>query len=124
MAKRQWKLVDHEVLSDYDLALWVGTEGLLKDTYAVSINNGQYDPGDYFTQKFGKSYRKDAPVLYKKNSEILLILHSWARTYGKLLVSSVDEKRLRVYRRILSQDFSIVDYDAAVPMAGFFIQED
>lgn len=124
MVRRGLALVDHRVLSDYDLALWRGTGGLLAGVYTVSINNGQYDPGDYFTQKFGRSYKPDAPALRSKNAEILKILHEWATKYGKIFVSSVDADKLKAYRRILSRDFSIVDFNPAVPMEGFFIQED
>ena len=119
MTARGFKLLEHTVIGDFDLALWIGTgNDELKGIKALSINNGEIDPGSTEGQS------EQTTPQFLNWSKVLSLLQIWVDRYGKLLVGSAESVKLTRYRRALGKKFSISDYDEDQPMRGFFIDKD
>jgi len=115
--ERGFTSVDHRVIGDYDLILWKCTKaGASLGTYSVSINSGQHDPGDFRTQSTKQAGKTTAAL-----SGVINALIEWVELYGKILIASVDYRKLKHYRSILSRYFLIANYDDNSPDNLFYI---
>jgi hypothetical protein len=119
MMARGFKLLEHIVIGDFDLALWIGTgNDELKGIKVLSVNSGEIDPGSIEGQA------TQTTPQFLNWSKVLALLQIWVDRYGKLLVGSAESIKLSKYRRALGKKFSISDYDEDQPMRGFFIDKD
>ena len=119
MASKGFKLLEHVVIGDFDLALWIGTgNDELKGIKAVSINSGEIDPGSVDGQA------ENPTPQFLNSVKVLSTLQAWVDRYGQLLVGSSEANKLLRYRKLLAKKFTISDYDDAQPMLGFFIDKD
>lgn len=113
-------LIDHAVLDNYDLTLWKiesDKEPFAPFFYAVSLNSEQHDPTDAATQvvKIPGSSLRHLPV-----SSIADVLRRWVGDYGEVVVGSVNPRKMRAYRRLLKDTFTIRDLPGGSDQ-GFYI---
>lgn len=125
MAMRGGRLLDHVVLNDFDMTLWsipidkeFDPSGVIN---AVSINSEEHDPTDPETQhiKFPGSSLRHLPI-----SSMMEVLNHWVKDYGRLVIGSVNLKKLNIYRKICQRHgFKITNLDQGRPEAGFFVED-
>jgi hypothetical protein len=113
-----WSLVEHAVYGEYDLTLWRRTEpGSLYGCFAVALNNAQHNPIDAITQITPVPAARGPLPIHR----VLSKLQEWVNGRGRLLIASISQEKLNAYRRILSQQFTIENYDPEQPSQLFWI---
>ena len=113
-----WSLVEHAVYGEYDLSLWRRSDpGPLHGCFAVALNNAQHNPIDALTQITPvAAARGPLPI-----DRVLSKLQEWVNGHGRLLIASISREKLNAYRRILSRQFTIENYDPEQPGQLFWI---
>jgi len=104
MAARKTELMDHVVLSDYDLTLW--RVPVNKDFYpsgvlfSVAINSEQHDPHD---EKEQHTHFPGSSLRHLPFTSIKSVLQKWIGDYGQLAIGSVERHKLHAYKRMLEK---------------------
>jgi len=114
MTARGFKLLEHTVIGDFDLALWIGTgNDELKGIKALSINNGEIDPGSTEGQS------EQTTPQFLNWSKVLSLLQIWVDRYGKLLVGSASLSNLRGIGGHWARNFQFLITMKISPCADF-----
>lgn len=99
-ARSGMRIIDHAIIGDYDLVLWLSPElaGCPHD-YLVSINNAGNNPLDAATQQT-KFKGKHTPLAELKNQ-----IDIWLDLYGSLVIGSYVPKRNILYLKLFKRLF-------------------
>ena len=123
--KRGAKIVEHELVDDFDLVLWENTSIPGVTFYVVSLNIGQYDPFDQELAKQSipaEKHRKPQETI----KSMVSVLERWIGKYGRLTIGSSNEKKFWQYLKLLvpslvEKGLKVEHINEANPNLGVFL---